>query len=72
MGTGLKAKYDEIWVLGGYLLGTGIAPLPTHPGPHYPGYTPPYLPTREWLGLPAAEYKVAVGLKSVGQLTLGA
>ena len=38
---GLKAKYDEIWVLGWSRAGTRYSTLPAHPGPHYPGYTPP-------------------------------
>ena len=48
----------------------GIVP----PGPTqlpYPGYTPPTpLPTREWPGLLTAGLNMAVGLKSVEQLTL--
>ena len=60
--------------MGPWWLGTGIALPATHPVPHpspYPGYTPP---TRHRTG--TGEQRVsdqrymAVGLKSVAQLTL--
>ena len=60
--------------LGGSGLGTGIALPPTHPATHlipYPGYTPPR--SARWvpvLSVQSAELKVAVGLKSVAQLSL--
>ena len=51
--------------------GYRYSPPPTHPGPHYPGYTPPPpLLTREWLGLPYPRVNMVVGLKSVDQLCL--
>ena len=50
------------------------SPLPTHPHPHHPGYTPPgTIPKVYMLPAAAVVYRglnIAVGLKSVAQLTL--
>ena len=43
VGRALSLEYVNIWVLGQWDLGTGIAPPDTHPVPtssHHPGYTP--------------------------------
>ena len=40
VGRALRLDLAQLWVPGGYWVGTGIAPPgPSHP--HYPGYTPP-------------------------------
>ena len=58
-------------VLGGSGLGTGIAPLRPTPARTTPGTPPLPVLTREWPGQPYTRYNIAVGLKSVAQLTLG-
>ena len=58
----------------GLRVGTGIAPLPTPPRTHYPGYTPALPACRfRTVLLPhshARGVKLVVGLKSVAQLSL--
>ena len=53
-------------------LGTGIAPLRTHPRPHYPGYTLPPVPAATVAYSMYSGLECGVGLKSVDQLTLDA
>ena len=52
-------------------MGTGIAPLPAHPGPHHPGYTSPpdYWHVHGCTGH-AARLNMVVGLISVDQVSL--
>ena len=51
-------------------MGTGIAPLPTTPRPHHPGYTSPPSTARVHPGARVGGSNSAVGLKSVDQLSL--
>ena len=44
VGRVLNLIYTVYGTLGMGWVGTGIAPLQTHPAPHYPGYTPPLPP----------------------------
>ena len=57
-------------------MGTGIAPLQAHPVPTYPGYTPPPTTAADVIHAPTAVLyggvNSAVGLRSVGQLSLSA
>ena len=70
VGRPLSLKYTKLWVLGGYGLGTGIVlPQPTR-HPTTPGTPlPPVMASRR-VAAPRHQYNSAVGLKSVGQLTL--
>ena len=60
-------QYDELWRSG---LGTGIAPLRTHPAPTHPGTPPLPLPAATVAYSVYSGQECGVGLKSVAQLTL--
>ena len=58
-------------VLGGYWVGYRYSTLPTPPSPHLPRVHPsPCPPGHTYVGAAPASLKVAVGLKSVRQLSL--
>ena len=58
---------------GRVLVGYRYSPPPTHPVPHYPGYTiPPATRQQCTRGQQSARVNSAVGLKSVAQLLLSA
>ena len=74
MGTGLKAKYDEIWVLEQCWWVPGIAPPQPTQSP-YPGYTSPTRTMPKVYMLPAVHgqypgVNMVMGLISVAQLSL--
>ena len=70
----MRLEYVKYGSLGGSWVGTGIALQPTLPAthrPHHPGYTPPppCMASRR-VAAPWHQSYMAVGLISVGQLTL--